>query len=170
MRTLSRRGHLLRQCLLALVGLFVLAPVWVLVLMATDGSTTGYPTGFHLLPTEVTLDRFAEALRSEFLEMGYLGMVRNSLLVAGSAALVSVAFGATMAYAFARLRFPGSRGGLVAILLGSFLPPIVLGLPLFVVFPFSRLVHIWSAPVWYVFRPYQVVRRRTANSRVRVVP
>lgn len=45
-----------------------------------------------------------------------------------------------------------------------------LGLTLFVVFPFSRLVHIWSAPVWYVFRPYQVVRRRAINNRVRLVP
>ena len=39
---------------------------------------------------------------------------------------------------------------------------IVLGLTIFLVFPFSRLVHIWSAPVWYVFRPYQIVRRRGA--------
>ena len=47
---------------------------------------------------------------------------------------------------------------------------LLLGLTLFVIFPFSRLVHIWSAPVWYVFRPYQVVRRRAVNSRVRLVP
>lgn len=38
---------------------------------------------------------------------------------------------------------------------------IVLGLTIFLVFPFSRLVHIWSAPVWYVGRRYQVVRRRS---------
>ncbi len=37
---------------------------------------------------------------------------------------------------------------------------ILLGITLFVAFPFSRLVHIWSAPVGYVFRPYQIVRRR----------
>lgn len=37
---------------------------------------------------------------------------------------------------------------------------LVLGFTLFLVFPFSRLVHVWSAPVSYVFRPYQVVRRR----------
>lgn len=35
-----------------------------------------------------------------------------------------------------------------------------LGLSLFVVAPFSRLVHVLSAPIWYVFRPYQVVRSR----------
>jgi nitrate reductase gamma subunit len=37
---------------------------------------------------------------------------------------------------------------------------IFLGLTTFLVFPFSRLVHIWSAPVTYPFRPYQVVRQR----------
>ena len=35
-----------------------------------------------------------------------------------------------------------------------------LGLTVFLVFPFSRLVHIWSAPVIYPARPYQVVRQR----------
>ncbi|MDS4025560.1 MAG: respiratory nitrate reductase subunit gamma [Candidatus Contendobacter sp.] len=36
----------------------------------------------------------------------------------------------------------------------------VLGMTVFLVFPFSRLVHIWSAPVTYPTRPYQVVRQR----------
>ncbi len=40
---------------------------------------------------------------------------------------------------------------------------LVLGFTIFLVFPFSRLVHIWSAPVFYVFRPYQIVRRRAAK-------
>ncbi len=36
-----------------------------------------------------------------------------------------------------------------------------LGMTVFLVFPFSRLVHIWSAPVWYLGRPgYQIVRSR----------
>ncbi|TCZ57323.1 respiratory nitrate reductase subunit gamma [Roseicella aquatilis] len=39
---------------------------------------------------------------------------------------------------------------------------ILLGVTLFVAFPFSRLVHIWSAPLGYVIRPYQLVRRRGA--------
>lgn len=35
------------------------------------------------------------------------------------------------------------------------------GMLILLVFPFTRLVHIWSAPVFYVFRrQYQIVRRR----------
>ena len=38
---------------------------------------------------------------------------------------------------------------------------IFLGLTMFLVFPFTRLVHVWSAPAKYLFRKgYQVVRKR----------
>lgn len=39
---------------------------------------------------------------------------------------------------------------------------IALGMTLFLLFPFTRLVHVWSglASVGYVWRPYQVVRSR----------
>ena len=36
---------------------------------------------------------------------------------------------------------------------------LLLGMTIFLVFPFTRLVHVWSAPVWYLGRKgYQVVR------------
>jgi nitrate reductase gamma subunit len=42
-----------------------------------------------------------------------------------------------------------------------YLAHLVLGMTIFLLFPFSRLVHIWSAPVWYLGRRgYQVVRTR----------
>lgn len=37
---------------------------------------------------------------------------------------------------------------------------VFLGLTLFVLFPFTRLVHIVSAPVWYLGRRYQIVRQK----------
>ncbi|WP_419792617.1 respiratory nitrate reductase subunit gamma [Serratia fonticola] len=37
---------------------------------------------------------------------------------------------------------------------------IVLGMTLFLIFPFCRLVHIWSVPVEYLTRRYQLVRNR----------
>lgn len=35
---------------------------------------------------------------------------------------------------------------------------IVLGLTVVLLVPFTRLIHIWSAPVWYLGRRYQIVR------------
>ncbi len=37
---------------------------------------------------------------------------------------------------------------------------VFLGVTLFVLFPFTRLVHIVSAPVWYLGRRYQIVRQK----------
>ena len=37
---------------------------------------------------------------------------------------------------------------------------VALGLTLFVLFPFTRLVHMVSAPVWYLGRRYQIVRQK----------
>jgi nitrate reductase gamma subunit len=44
---------------------------------------------------------------------------------------------------------------------------IILGLTLFLITPFTRLVHIWSAPVWFLLRPgYQIVRTRRSRKAV----
>ena len=41
----------------------------------------------------------------------------------------------------------------------------VLGMTIFLLLPFSRLVHVWSgfASIAYLFRPYQIVRSRRLN-------
>ena len=42
---------------------------------------------------------------------------------------------------------------------------LVLGMTIFLLFPFSRLVHVWSgfASIGFLFRPHQVVRSRRLN-------
>jgi nitrate reductase gamma subunit len=42
---------------------------------------------------------------------------------------------------------------------------IVFGMTIFLLFPFSRLVHVWSgfATIGFLFRPHQVVRSRRLN-------
>ena len=58
--------------------------------------------------------------------------------------------------------FRDGAAGLIAGVSPVFKIHIVLGLTIFLIFPFTRLVHIWSgfATVYYLFRPYQVVRAR----------
>jgi nitrate reductase gamma subunit len=55
-----------------------------------------------------------------------------------------------------------------ALLVGiswPYLTHMLLGMTIFLLFPFSRLVHVWSgfASVAYLFRPYLVVRSRRLN-------
>ena len=53
----------------------------------------------------------------------------------------------------------------LAALPWPYLVHVVLGMTIFLLFPFSRLVHIWSgfAAAGYLLRPYQVVRSRRLN-------
>jgi len=64
-----------------------------------------------------------------------------------------------MAWAQLLLRFDLNAGQLLTPAHILFKLHIVLGLTVFLIFPFTRLVHIWSAPIWYLGRRgYQVVR------------
>ncbi|OIQ83457.1 respiratory nitrate reductase 2 gamma chain [mine drainage metagenome] len=40
-----------------------------------------------------------------------------------------------------------------------------LGMTVFLVFPFTRMVHVWSAPFGYLGRPYQIVRSKRIPTR-----
>jgi len=40
-----------------------------------------------------------------------------------------------------------------------------LGMSVFLLFPFTRLVHVWSVPLGYIWRPYQLVRTKYVKSR-----
>jgi nitrate reductase gamma subunit len=59
---------------------------------------------------------------------------------------------------------PGAADALVAVP-PVFLAHLFLGMTVFLVFPFTRLVHVWSgfATLAYLLRPYQVVRARRLN-------
>jgi len=57
--------------------------------------------------------------------------------------------------------FQGDAAGFVAGESWVFKLHIFLGLTIFLIFPFTRLVHIWSVPVQYLTRSgYQIVRKR----------
>ena len=60
--------------------------------------------------------------------------------------------------------FRPDAAGLVA-LAWPYKVHLVLGMTIFLLFPFSRLVHVWSGfgTLAYLFRPYQVVRARRLN-------
>ena len=70
-----------------------------------------------------------------------------------------------MAWALGIFTFQGGAAAHVAEVHWIFKLHLFLGLTIFLVFPFTRLVHMLSAPVRYIWRPgFQVVRAR--NRRV----
>jgi len=61
--------------------------------------------------------------------------------------------------------FRSGRVELLAAASWIFRPHMFLGMSVFLVFPFTRLVHVWSGfgTLAYVLRPYQLVRARRLN-------
>lgn len=124
--------QVLYQLGLVIVALYVLLPIWVLAYMAFDASLKGAPVDLRLWPEEFTLAVFQKVWQNPSQSLAFPGLLRNSLIVAGGAALLSVVLGASMAYGFARYRFPGRGIGLFALLVGVFLPPVALMTPLYI--------------------------------------
>lgn len=131
MHRLTRWQQARYQAGLTLIALFVLIPLWGIVYLAFDGGVKGWPTTFRVWPEQFTLDVFVRMWEKPAQGMPFLALLRNSLIVSAGAALASVALGASMAYAFARYRFPGRRLGLFGLLLGVLLPPVALMVPLY---------------------------------------
>ena len=61
--------------------------------------------------------------------------------------------------------FRSGAADVVAGVSWVYLAHLVLGMTIFLLFPFTRLVHVWSgfASIAYLMRPYQVVRSRRLN-------
>lgn len=117
--------------LLALAA-YVLVPIWGLAYLAFDGGVKGWPRTFRVWPESFTLDIFRQMWERPAQTLSFLGALQNSLVVAVGSALLAVVCGASLAYAFARWRFPGRRPGLFGLLVGALLPPIALTTPLYV--------------------------------------
>lgn len=73
-----------------------------------------------------------------------------------------------MTWAQMILTFQGGAASLVIDAHPLFKLHLFLGLTVFLVFPFTRLVHFFSAPIWYVGRRgYQIVRSRSGRVHTR---
>lgn len=130
-RPMGWRGQIATQAGLALAGLFVVLPIVWMLRLAFDGSVASRPENARLLPAEWTLEHFARAWAAPTSNYSFMHLLGNSLLVAGSTALVALVFGASAAYAFARYRFRGQRAGLFATLVMLMLPPAGMTAPYF---------------------------------------
>jgi len=128
---LTRTQQFFTYLALILVALFVLIPIWELVYLAFDGGIFSRPTSFRVFPLKPTFDIFVEMWNRAGQNITFLQALRNSLIVSFGAAFLSVVLGASMAYAFARFRFPGRQLGLFGLLVGTLLPAVVLMTPLF---------------------------------------
>jgi arabinogalactan oligomer/maltooligosaccharide transport system permease protein len=132
MRKISFWRQIITQLALIVIGLFVILPVWGMARLAFDGSLRARPTEFRFVPKQFTFATFLKVLDKPYQSVNFTVLLRNSLVVSFGAALIAIAMGASLAYAFVRFRFPGRQPGLLALLLTAILPAIAFATPLYI--------------------------------------
>ena len=150
MRNISLFRQIITQLLLALVGFFVLLPIWGIARLAFDGALKGRPTEFRLFPKEWSFTAFLNVLDKPYQSVDFAILMRNSMVVSFGAATIAILLGISLAYAFARFRFPGRQGGLFAILLTAFLPPVAFMTPLYILLSMMQIrTTLWALVIVY---------------------
>lgn len=139
MRKISGLRQISSQIMLALIGLYVILPVWGILRLAFDGSLISRATEFRLLPKVFSIDAIFKVLDKPYQSVNFTTLLQNSLVVSLGAALISMLLGASLAYAFARFRFPGRQAGLFVLLLTALLPPIAFTTPLYIVLSILKI-------------------------------
>lgn len=101
--------------------LFAAFPLYLVII--TSFSSTGSLQLTSFIPTEISFGSYEKLFTDPTIP--YLSWVWNSLLIAGSVAILSVVIGAAAAFAFSRLKFKGKKLGLQALLLIQMFPAIL---------------------------------------------
>ncbi len=130
-------GRPLLYILLAGYAAFTFAPFLWLVSSSLQTQADLLAGSVNVIPLRPTLEHYVRLFTSsrdpEFQTATFLLAARNSVLVALATTVISMLLGTPAAYAFARLRFWGSRPLLLSSLTLQLLPSIVLVIPLFLI-------------------------------------
>lgn len=139
MHKLNWLKKLLTQIILILVGLYVIIPIWGAIRLAFDGALKSRPIEFRLFPEVFSFKPLLATLDRPYQSVDFSMLLRNSMIVSLGAALIALVLGASLAYAFARYRFPGKKPALFLLLLAAMLPPVAFMTPLYIVLSILHL-------------------------------
>jgi multiple sugar transport system permease protein len=114
---------------LSVVALLFLFPFFWMFTNAVRRNSEVLAVPPKMFPTKWEWGNFAEALTN--LPFGHFFI--NSFIMAGGVTVITVIVSTLAAYAFARLRFPGREGLLLAYLGTLMIPQIMLVIPLFLI-------------------------------------
>ncbi len=161
----SKLSKLLTSGGLVLIGFYVLFPIWGIIRLAFDGSLHGAPTEFRFFPKQFSFKPLLQVLDRPYQSVEFLTLFKNSMYISIMATILAVILGASMAYAFARFRFPGRQPGLFLLLLTAILPPIAFATPLYILLTLFgiRTTHLGLIIVYAAFAmPFCIWNMRAA--------
>jgi multiple sugar transport system permease protein len=115
---------------LLLAGLALVAvPFWYMFVTSLKPQSFIFEIPPRLWPQEISLVNYSKALATDQFGLYFV----NSLFVAVVSTLLLVLISSMLAYAFARLDFPGREPLFYLLLLGMMIPPVMLIIPQFIV-------------------------------------
>jgi ABC-type glycerol-3-phosphate transport system permease component len=158
-------SKLFTQICLALIGMYVLFPIWGMLRISFDGSLKGAATEFRFFPKEFSLKPLLQVLGRPYQSVEFVTLFKNSMYVSIMAAIAAMVLGTSMAYAFARFRFPGRKPGLFLLLLTALLPPIAFATPLYILLTLLKIrtTHLGLIVVYTAFAlPFCIWNMRAA--------
>jgi len=128
-----------RALAIALVVVAWVAPVvWILA--------TAFKPRADVYDLAILFEPTLASLRAAFESPYSLGSrLVNSLVVTAGTLIVAIPAATMAAYAFSRFRFPGGQVGPLLLLATQFLPPVIIVIPLFVVFRHLRMLDTHAA-------------------------
>ena len=103
------------------VCLFALFPLYLVVISSFNSSGSLQLTSF--IPREISFKNYQLLFNNPTIP--YLSWVKNSLIIAGAVAVLSVMIGSASAFAFSRLKFKGRKQGIQLLLLVQMFPAIL---------------------------------------------
>ena len=127
--------------LLIVYAIFALFPLVWMLLISFKSDTEVFTTTFLFHPT---LANYREVL----LRSDYARYIRDSVIVAGGAVIVSIVVGVPAAYALARYNFPRKEELAFQILSYKFAPEILVVLPLFMIYQKLGLYDSYLGLIW----------------------
>ncbi|MBB4278531.1 multiple sugar transport system permease protein [Rhizobium mongolense] len=128
-RSLRRIGTAISYAALSLIALLFLFPFFWMVSNAVRSNAEVLAVPVRILPQEYQWRTFVEALVS----LPFGTFLFNSFVVASGVTAIVIAVSCLSAYSFARLKFPGREGLLLAYLGTLMIPQVMLVIPLFLV-------------------------------------
>lgn len=123
------RENLWRHITGIVMCLFALFPLYLVVITSLNESGSLRVTSFF--PTNISWANYQVLFNDP--RIPYLTWMKNSLIISGFVAIVSVVVGAASAFAFSRLKFKGKRFGIQLLLLIQMFPAILALSALFVI-------------------------------------
>ena len=144
----SRLVYRIFSYLLLLLGLGIVAvPLWYMVSTAFKPQTMVFELPPQLWPNPSTLDNFVKAVTTDHFGLYFWNSVKVTVVSTALTVLIS----SMLAFAFARLKFPGKETLFYILLLGMMVPPVMLIIPQFIVaHKLSLYNNLWGLILVYV--------------------